>query len=139
MDKRRKEMKLLPVMVLILCVCLQARATDVSIAPGQNIGPVTNALMKAGYKETGLDMMTFSKDRQLSFWSIGDGVLILTYATKNGNVTGMTYYFCDERPKAKRKTFELEVAELNLSTKEMRVKLPNKTSEPSSQSSQVQR
>ena len=131
-------MKRLATCALFLCACLQVRAADVNIAPGQDIGVLTNALIKAGYKETGLEMMTFSKDRQLSFWSVGEGVLILTYATKDGNVTGMTYYLSDERPKANRKTFELEVAEFSLTTKEMKIRLPNKAMEPGSQSPKVQ-
>lgn len=42
----------------------------------------------------------------------------------------MSYYLCDERPKATRKTFDLIVKEFDPKTRELKITLPNHPNHP---------
>jgi hypothetical protein len=88
-------------------------ATTVSaevITNGASIGAVQKAMAAAHYAETGLDMAAIPPAEALRFWDVGEGVLIFRFSKSSGRVLEMTYFLCDERPKALRKTFELRVA-----------------------------
>lgn len=122
-----KLMKMVAISGLIFaCVGFQAYASEATIKTGQNIDDVSNSMTKAGYVETGLDMEAASKESELKMWSVDEGVLIFAYSTKDNITTEITYYLCDERPKAIWKTFEFTVTEFAPNTKEMKIKLPNK-------------
>jgi hypothetical protein len=79
----------------------------------------------SGYLETGLDM-TPGNGTDLKMWTVGEGVLIFAFSQKDRKVVSISYFLCDERPKALRKTFELSVTEFDPKTREMQVKLPDK-------------
>jgi hypothetical protein len=100
------------------------------IKPGIDIEDVSKLMKNAGYKETALDMLSTKTDTELKMWAVGEGVLILVFSTKDRKVTNISYYLSDERPKAERKTFSLSVLEFDPTTREMRIKLPNKPGFP---------
>ena len=96
-----------------------------TIRLGHDIDDVTRVMAESGFNETGLDMIATKADTDLKMWSVGEGVLILTYSTKDKKVLGMSYFLCDERPKATRKTFHLNVREFDPKTRELKIVLPN--------------
>jgi hypothetical protein len=91
----------------------------------QAIEAVAKLMKDAGYLETALDMVS-GEGTELKMWAVGEGVLIFTFSQKTRKVTSISYYLCDERPKALRKTFEFSVTEFDPKTREMKIKLPRK-------------
>jgi len=81
----------------------------------------SSAMQKAGYSKTGLDMMPPAGEG-LEFWHVGQGVLIVSYSESSRKIVGLTFWFADERPKATRQTFELDVASFNTGTGLMAVR-----------------
>jgi hypothetical protein len=115
--------------LFLACTSAQVCAGEKTICPGNDIREARKAMAEAGYKETGLAMLATKADTDLQMWSVGEGVLILTYSTKDNKVLGMSYFLCDERPKATRRTFDLDVKEFDPKTRELRITLPNKAPE----------
>lgn len=107
-----------------------AMAGENAIRPGNDIGEAVKAMAESGYKETGLDLLATKVDTDLRMWAVGEGVLILAYSNKDKKVHGMSYYLCDERPKATRKTFDLIVKEFDPKTRELKITLPNHPNHP---------
>jgi hypothetical protein len=116
--------------LLFVCTGFYAYAGEMIIKTGQNIDDVTKIMTSEGYKEAGLEMETLAKDHvALKMWSVGEGSLIFEYSTNNKKIKNISYYFCDERPKLTRKTFEFTITEFDPNSKEMKIKLPNKSLE----------
>lgn len=81
------------------------------------------AMKKGGYKETGLEMMAKpGSGLDLRFWSVGEGVLILSYSKSSQKISRMTYWFADERPKATRQTFDFDVTAFDTVTGRMTIR-----------------
>ena len=111
-----------PLLLVLLCPGL--RADEVGpIRPGQDIAQVARAMKESGYQETALAMLPKEKGSELKMWEVGEGVLIISFSTKEKKVTKLSYFFCDERPKATRKTFEFSVTEFNPRTGEMKLRV----------------
>ena len=82
-------------------------------------------MMKAGkYKASGLAMVPDPSSRLL-FWSVENGILIVTLSKKTNKVTAMTYFLCDERPRSIRTEFNLPLSQFNTKTGEMVLKAKN--------------
>jgi len=95
--------------LLWLLTCLPVAAEV--ITNGLPIADVIKAMKKGGYTETGLDMTTRSgSGLSLLFWGVGEGVLIASYSTASQKISGMTFWLADDRPKATRHAFDLDVA-----------------------------
>lgn len=111
---------LLPAFVCLVA-CLSASAEV--LTNGLPVTAAISAMKKAGYSETGLDMMpTPGSWRHLRFWSVDQGVLIVGYSKASQKVSEMTFWLADERPKAFRQTFELDVASFDSSTGTMTIR-----------------
>jgi hypothetical protein len=95
------------------------------IKSDQTIEVVAKLMKDSGYLETGLDMSP-GKGTELKMWTVGEGVLIFAFSQKDRKVVSISYFLCDERPKASRKTFEFSVTEFDPKTGEMRIKPPDK-------------
>jgi hypothetical protein len=81
------------------------------------------AMKKAGYAETGLDMMARpGSGVDLRFWGVGEGVLIVSYSMASQKISGVTFWFADGRPKATRQTFEFDVASFDAETGVMTIR-----------------
>jgi hypothetical protein len=100
-----KNLLLLGVVWLVACASASA---DV-ITNGLSIDAARKAIEAAGYKQTYLDMAPNNPNNSLQFWGVGQGVLIIVYSKTSKAITGMGFLLTDERPKAFRKTFDLEV------------------------------
>ena len=98
---------------------ISSQAAEISI--GTDIAQTTSAMKEAGYSSTGLDMGSADRDTQLAFWSVEEGVLIVGYSLKTKKVIGVSYWLSDERPKATRKTFDMEVKSFDTETGVMTV------------------
>ena len=114
-----------PLLLVLLCHGLRAEEVG-SIMPGQDVVQVARAMKESGYRETAIAMMPKEKGSELKMWEVGEGVLIVSFSTKEKKVTNLSYFFCDERPKATRKTFEFPVTEFHPRTGEMKLRLPLK-------------
>jgi hypothetical protein len=109
----------------LMYVAVQSVGAADILRPGQDIDQVTKVLRDYGYKETGLEMGTVNTETDLKFWAVGEGVLILTFSAKNGKVSEMTLWLCDERAKSTRKEFSFQVTEFDPKTRQIRITLPN--------------
>jgi hypothetical protein len=70
-------------------------------------------------------MGTGNAETDLKFWAVGEGMLILTFSTKDRKVSEVTLWFCDERAKSTRKEFAFHVTEFDPKTRQIRITLPN--------------
>lgn len=78
---------------------------------------VINAMKTGGYRETGLDMMARpGSGMGLRFWGVGEGVLIIGYSIASQKISEITFWLADDRPKATRQTFELDVTSFDTQT-----------------------
>lgn len=102
---------------LASCVCASAEV----LTNGLSMTVASNAMQKAGYKKTGLEMVPHPGE-VLEFWQIGDGVLIASYSETPQKIVGLAFWFADERPKATRRTFELDVASFDTDTGVMTIR-----------------
>lgn len=109
--------------LVAVLAAIPAMAEDTAITPGQSSDDASKLMQDAGFKEAGLDMAPTAKDTSLKMWSVGDGVLIFTYSTKDKKVTALSFFLCDERPKASRREFEFSVTEFDPKTKAMKIKI----------------
>ena len=89
---------------LVSCACMSA---DV-LTNGLAITAASAAMQNAGYAKTQLEM-TPRDGEDLGFWHVGQGVLIVRYSRIAQKILGMTLWFADERPKALRQEFRLDV------------------------------
>jgi hypothetical protein len=118
---------LIAVTVLWLAIAsTMVNASEGTIVPGSNIEVASKSMAASGYRETGLDMLPAKKETELKFWSVAEGVLIAVYSTTDKKVLSLSYWLCDERPKATRKEFELMVNEFDPQSGEMKIHLPKK-------------
>jgi len=106
--------------VLGLLLCATASA-DV-ITNGLSMSDVQKAMEAAHYRQTRLDITADKLSEDLQFWDVDQGVLILRFTRGTSLVLGMTYFLCDERPKALRKTFQFEVLSFDSGTGAMTIK-----------------
>ena len=66
-------------------------------------------MKKAGYGPTQLAVMPMTGE-DLRFWSIdADGTLIIHFDPSTRKITKMRYWLTEDRPKAEREQFRLEV------------------------------
>lgn len=107
---------------LILGLVFATTASAEVITNGVSIGVVQKAMANAHYTETGLDMAAIRSNEALRFWGVGEGVLIFRFSKSSGRVLEMTYFLCDERAKAVRKTFSLTVVGFDAETGTMTVR-----------------
>jgi hypothetical protein len=98
-------MKLLLLTLAVLMSLASPGHADL-IAKGTAIAEARTSLMARKHTQTGLDMATTAPDTALDFWDVDQGVLILSYSTKSGLISGLSYTLMDERPKAFRKEFD---------------------------------
>lgn len=104
----------------LLCSCSSAEV----ITNGLAISDARKAMAAAGYKQTGLEMIARNHPKEeLQFWDVDQGVLIVAYSTVSQRIVGLTFFLCDERPKSKRKTFDLEVASFDTTSGVMTIKM----------------
>jgi len=99
------------------------------ITDGISILDARSAMEAAGYKQTGLDMLSAKEDEDLQFWAVDRGVLIIQYSKVAHKIVDLSFYFADERPKATRTTFEIQVTSFDPGSGVMIVR----TAKPSSQ------
>jgi hypothetical protein len=96
------------VAVLSLCLLMPPAVADV-LTKGQTIEEVEKAMKKAGYGATELAVMPMTGE-DLRFWAIDeDGTLIIHFDPSTRKVTKMRYWLTEDRPKAEREQFRLEV------------------------------
>jgi hypothetical protein len=108
--------------LLATLVCASSSAEV--ITNGLAVSDARKAMVAAGYKQTGLDMIARNHPKEdLQFWGVDQGVLIVAYSTASQRIVGLTFFLCDERPKATRKTFDLEVASFDTTTGVMAIKM----------------
>ncbi len=93
----------------IILTFLVPQLQAIQIDSGISFNEAKEAMRKAGYKETMLAMEAIDRNNRLTMWTVGEGVLIVTYSIKTKKVVGISYWLSDERPKATRKTFDIEV------------------------------
>lgn len=123
-------MKILAALALLLaCGAYAVRAVNGVVEPGANIEQVEAAMTGAGYRETELAMAPRDDMHRLKMWAAGDGVLICTFAIKDGTVSDIGYFLCDERPKAVRKEFYFSVEKFQPDTGEMNMRISTGTRE----------
>ena len=89
------------------------------------IKTIVKLMSDAEYEETMLQMAA-ANGNQLRMWNVDDGVLIATYNTKTSLVTGITFYFCSDGPKANRESWSFSVEQFDPKTKRMNIILKNK-------------
>jgi len=106
--------KLLSLGFVWLLACASASA-DV-ITNGLSIEGARKAMEAAGYKQTGLDVLPSNPNRSLQFWSVGQGVFTIAYSKDSKAITSLGFMLSDERPKAFRKTFDLDVTSFDTRT-----------------------
>lgn len=112
------------VMLCLVCEGAEPGLADRFIRPGDDINDAKKIMAEFGYKETALDMAATTADSYLLMWDAGEGVLICTCSSKANKVLAMSYFLCDERPTATRKSFDLVVREFNPRTGELKIVLP---------------
>ena len=116
-------MKAYSVLALLIWLVASAQAAeDIVIKPGQSIDDIKKQMTDYKYEETGLEMVANDKGFDLAFWKVGDGTLIFCYSIETKLVASITYWFCDERGKKDRKTFNLDVIEFYPKKAEMKIK-----------------
>jgi hypothetical protein len=94
-------------------------------------------MQKAGYAKTGLDMAPRpGSGEDLQFWAVAQGVLIVSYSKASQKITGMNFWLADERPKASRRTFELNVTSFDTSSGAMTIR--TKKGEPNGSANRSQ-
>ena len=109
---------LLGFICLVSCISVSAEV----LTNGLPITAAISAMKKAGYTETRLEMMPKpGSGEDLRFWGVGRGVLIVGYSKASQKITGTTFWFADERPKAVRREFEFDVTSFNTSTGAMTI------------------
>jgi hypothetical protein len=108
----------------LLATVLCASSSAEVITNGVAISDAHKAMIAAGYKQTGLDMIARNHlKEELQFWDVDQGVLIVAYSTVSKRIVGLTFFLSDERPKATRKTFDLEVGSFDTTTGVMTIKM----------------
>ncbi len=108
----------------LLAILLRASSSAEVITNGLAISDARKGMVAAGYKQTGLDMIARNHPMEdLQFWGVDQGVLIVAYSTASQRIVGLTFSLCDERPKATRKSFDLEVASFHTTTGVMTIKM----------------
>ena len=114
-----RRLRLLGFIWLLSCLSVKAEV----LTNGLPVTGAVQAMKKAGYAETGLDMMARQgSGEDLRFWGVGEGVLIVSYSTASQKIRGMTFWLADDRPKATRQTFELDVASFDTETGVMTIR-----------------
>jgi hypothetical protein len=61
-------------------------------------------------------------EEDLQFWTVAEGVLIVTYSKVSQKITRMTFWLADERAKAFRRTFELSVTSFDTGSGAMTIR-----------------
>ncbi len=96
------------------------------VQEGTDIDAVAKAMKASGYRETQLELMVWDEELSLKFWVVNEGALIATYSIETKKVTALSYWFCDERAKAVRKTFSLPVISFDPASGVMKINTKNK-------------
>ena len=105
-----------PIHLLFTLLLLASPLHALELKAGVSIDEANKAMKAAGYRETGLSMESSLDNHDLAFWGVDDGVLIVTYSIKTKKIHHLSYYWCDERPKAFRKTKSLSVTRFDTET-----------------------
>ena len=93
------------------------------VKKGEPFKECAEALDAAGFEESGLEIVSMDKDRDLDFWAVDEGVPIVSHSKSSGRIVDVSFFLCDERPKGERKDFRFEVKSFNTTTKELVLKL----------------
>ena len=101
---------------ILISFILVASTQAAQLTTGTDISEATQAMKEAGYSKSGLDMGSRNRDHRLAYWSVDEGILIVVYSLKTKSIIGISYWFSDERPKASRKTFQLDVKNFDTKT-----------------------
>ncbi|MFC1707389.1 hypothetical protein ACFL59_11345, partial [Planctomycetota bacterium] len=117
---------LLALTLLLALVAAPVLAEATLIRAGQEIGDVSQLMERAGYEETQLAMASKEEDIHLKMWSVGEGVLICSFSTKDKVVKDLSYYLCDARPITERTEFEFRVTRFAPDTGQMTIEIPKK-------------
>jgi len=108
----------------LFATLLSASSSAEVITNGLAISDARKAMVASGYKQTGLEMIARHYPKEdLQFWGIDEGVLIARYSTASQRIVGLSFFLCDERPKAIRKTFDFEVASFDTTSKALMLKI----------------
>jgi len=111
--------------VFSLCWLAQRAVADV-IVKGQAIEEAEKAMKKAGYGATELAVMPMTGE-DLRFWAIDeDGTLIIHFDPSTRKITKMRYWMADDRPKAERNEFRLEVVSFDTESGVMTIQTKKK-------------
>jgi hypothetical protein len=102
--------------IIIAMLATLAQASAEVITKGSKVADAQQALAKAKYSKSALDMESNKAGVNLDFWSVDGGVLIISYAPATGLVESVAFVVMDERPKATRKTFDFSVASFDTET-----------------------
>ena len=107
------------VLVLPFVLFLAPLSPALEIEPGTPIEPACAAFAQAGYKESGLQIIPAFSDYQLKFWSVGEGVLILTHSKTSAKVVSLSFSLSTDGPRSTRQTFDLAVDSFDTGTGKM--------------------
>lgn len=109
---------------LAALVMMTAQAAAELITTGTALAQAQKALAAAKHTKSGLDMGVTPSDMALDFWTVDQGVLVITYSSATGLIAALSFTVMDERPKSTRKefffpadSFDTATGKLVLSTK----------------------
>lgn len=97
---------------VVLLVVLQfvSVASAGEIRVGAGIDAVMEAMRQARYTRTQLEMLvTRESNSNIVMWSVDRGALIVVYSTETRIVSGLSFFVCDDRPKAMRMEWDFTV------------------------------
>jgi len=123
---------------LIALAALLSASDAAVITKGSDITAARKALVADKHPETHLQILPTTEDTNLDFWTVDEGVLVLSHSTKTGLITGLSYTLGREEPKSTRKTFDFEVESFDTTSGRLVLKTKNpSTALPSDLSSLV--
>lgn len=106
----------LSLIILVAVATLVGQANAEVITIGTDITRAQKALAAGKYPKSGLDMITSAPNMALDFWTVDEGVLIISYSTTTGLISSLAFTLMDERPKSTRKVFHFSALSFDTAT-----------------------
>jgi len=134
-EHKRSILLLLSVLTVTLVGCnrmtvsseTKAVKNEVVVESETSIEVISKLMADAGHEETMLQMSTGDPNQLLKMWTVGDGVLIVTYNSKTSLATRIDYNVSSDGPKLHRKNWSFTVDKFSPETGKLTILLNGKT------------